>query len=62
MALGIVSVKSRNVEPVEVIRKRYEAALDVVNGDPNKLIVVPGCGFASRPQTQCKPWSRPGGN
>ncbi len=26
MALGIVSVKSRNVEPVEVIRKRYEAA------------------------------------
>ena len=47
LALGIVSVKSRNVEPVEVIKKRYEAALEVVNGDPNKLIVAPGCGFAS---------------
>ncbi|WP_054856926.1 hypothetical protein [Vulcanisaeta sp. JCM 16159] len=47
LALEIVSVKSRNAEPVEVIRRRYEAALDVVSGDPGKLIVAPGCGFAS---------------
>nr|KJR72278.1 MAG: hypothetical protein TU36_03060 [Vulcanisaeta sp. AZ3] len=47
LALGLVSVKTRNVEPVEVIRRRYEAALEVVKGDPDKLIVAPGCGFAS---------------
>ncbi len=45
IALGIVSVKTRNVEPVEVIRKRYEAAIKVV--DEDRLIISPGCGFAS---------------
>ena len=45
IALGIVSVKTRNVEPVEVIRKRYEAATGVV--DEDRLIISPGCGFAS---------------
>jgi len=47
VALGLVSVKSRNVEPVEVIRKRYEAAIKVI--DEDRLIVSPGCGFASDP-------------
>jgi methionine synthase II (cobalamin-independent) len=42
-AIGIVSVKSRNVEPVDVLKKRYAAAQDAV-GD---LIAAPGCGFSS---------------
>jgi len=45
LALGIVNVKTRNVEPVEVIRKRYEAAKKVV--DEERLIISPGCGFSS---------------
>ncbi len=51
LALGIVSVKTRNVEPVEVLRKRYKAALHVVGDDPERLIVSPGCGFASESTT-----------
>lgn len=47
LGLGIVSVKTRNVEPVSVIKKRYQASLEVVGGDPDKLVVAPGCGFAS---------------
>jgi 5-methyltetrahydropteroyltriglutamate--homocysteine methyltransferase len=45
LALGIVSVKTRNVEPVEVLRKRYDAAAEIVG--PERLVVSPGCGFAS---------------
>lgn len=47
IALGLVSVKTRNVEPVSELRKRYEAAIKVV--DEDRLIVSPGCGFASDP-------------
>ncbi|MEM3243612.1 MAG: hypothetical protein QXW72_04160 [Conexivisphaerales archaeon] len=49
IALGLVSVKSRNVEPVEEIRRRYEAAIKVI--DEDRLIVSPGCGFASDPHS-----------
>ncbi len=49
LALGIVNVKTRNVEPVDVLRKRYEAVKNIV--DEEKLIVSPGCGFASDPKS-----------
>ena len=42
-ALGLVSVKSRNVEPVEVLKKRYARAQEAVG----RVIAAPGCGFAS---------------
>ncbi len=29
MAIGIVNVKTRNVEPVEVLRKRYIAVCEI---------------------------------
>ncbi|MFQ1020720.1 hypothetical protein [Tardisphaera saccharovorans] len=47
LALGLVSVKTRNVEPVEVIRKRYQTAVEAT--DKDDLVVAPGCGFASDP-------------
>ena len=47
-AIGIVSVKSRNVEPVEVLKGRYEMCKNVLGDD---VIVSPGCGFASAPET-----------
>jgi len=49
LALGLVSVKTRNVEPVEAIRERYKAALDALGASEGDLIVAPGCGFASDP-------------
>ncbi|MDG6931091.1 MAG: hypothetical protein JRN10_07640 [Nitrososphaerota archaeon] len=49
ISLGLVSVKSRNVEPTVEIKRRYEAATKVV--DEDKLIVSPGCGFASDPKS-----------
>ncbi len=42
-SLGIVSVKTRNVEPVDVLKKRWAAAEDAVG----KIVGAPGCGFAS---------------
>ena len=42
-ALGLVSVKTRNVEPVEALRKRYRRARDAVG----EVVAAPGCGFAS---------------
>jgi len=49
LALGIVSVKTRNVEPVPVLIQRYEAAKQVI--DEDRLVVSPGCGFASEATT-----------
>ena len=42
-ALGLVSVKTRNVEPVETMRKRYQKAQEAVG----RVIAAPGCGFSS---------------
>lgn len=46
--IGIVSVKARNVEPVEVLRARYQGCKNVLG---ENVVVSPGCGFASAPDT-----------
>ena len=48
LAAGIVSVKSRNVEPVSVLKERWDV-LYKAYGD--RLIASPGCGFASNPES-----------
>ncbi len=42
---GIVSVKTRNVEPVQTLKDRYRALADTVGAD--RAVAAPGCGFAS---------------
>ena len=42
---GIVSVKTRNVEPVEVLKERYEMLMETVG--PERAAASPGCGIAS---------------
>lgn len=44
IALGILSVKTRNVEPVEELASRYEAAVDAVG---KEIVASNGCGWAS---------------
>ena len=41
----IVSVKTRNVEPVQALKERYQALVDIVGAD--NAVASPGCGFAS---------------
>jgi len=45
LCAGIVSVKTRNVEPVEVLKERYNALVEAVGSE--KAVASPGCGFAS---------------
>jgi 5-methyltetrahydropteroyltriglutamate--homocysteine methyltransferase len=45
LCAGIVSVKTRNVEPVQVLKERYQALVDAVGVD--RAVAAPGCGFAS---------------
>jgi 5-methyltetrahydropteroyltriglutamate--homocysteine methyltransferase len=45
LCAGIVSVKTRNVEPVQVLKGRYLALVDAVS--PDRAVAAPGCGFAS---------------
>jgi 5-methyltetrahydropteroyltriglutamate--homocysteine methyltransferase len=45
LCAGIVSVKTRNVEPVQVLKQRYQALVDAVG--PDRAVAAPGCGFAS---------------
>ncbi|MDE1873880.1 MAG: hypothetical protein KGI04_02050 [Candidatus Micrarchaeota archaeon] len=44
ISLGILSVKTRNVEPVGELAARYEAAVDAVG---KEIIASNGCGWAS---------------
>ena len=45
LCAGIVSVKTRNVEPVQALKERYQALVDIVGAD--NAVASPGCGFAS---------------
>jgi 5-methyltetrahydropteroyltriglutamate--homocysteine methyltransferase len=45
LCAGIVSVKTRNVEPVEALKQRYLALVEIVG--PERAVASPGCGFAS---------------
>lgn len=45
LCAGIVSVKTRNVEPVEVLKERCLALVEIVG--PERAVASPGCGFAS---------------
>ena len=40
-----MSAKTRNVEPVFVLKERYRALVDIVGLD--RAVASPGCGFAS---------------
>lgn len=42
---GIVNVKTRNLEPVQVLKERYQTLIEIVG--PENAVVSPGCGFAS---------------
>jgi 5-methyltetrahydropteroyltriglutamate--homocysteine methyltransferase len=47
VGVGVLDVKTEDVEPVEVVEKRIERALDVV--PPDRIVVTPDCGLRHLP-------------